>query len=750
MNLVSVTGGPVGLRTCFRRPTPAKGQIAGWSPGTVIAERELSSVGSKSTFSTRFRRASANQPCSRSKASGRPVPLDGPRLSCDCFEPTDPVGGTPFGVGFPMPVLYRACVCLRSNLVGSLGRPVDPQRSRVLSGRDGRAGPGPGRGVTMSFCSYVYDANGLRWRDGSLTVHLVVNGELRTLAVVRSGQGTSRLDRFEATPHPVDVVGEKVFGEISVRDLERLAAGSKVSVVTSGRRFTLGLPGSGTSAPDGVLEAFAYHEEDGFLHRFAVPFAPGRSQGESGRSLDDPRRVAGLASFVVAQSPERLEVLMRAQVEAMPKSGRAGGPASRRRLRFLAGEVSPSVFLDAVGKNPDALLHVTPGLLADLVARCDSNGDDAGRRMLASFVDAHAAAVPSEGGNVVLASMFALEASGRSVVGSAFSAAVSRPRMVEVLAAEVRALGSGSLALEVLATADRSVAAPGSGGDPREAAVSVLRRALVDGPLQVLSPTMAIFLTRMHGQGAPELLDYLVETHPAQIVSTPDFFEMLPAAVCLSVLRREPRLALAGLELDRASEVVAEDELRRRGEPVPPRRSEIQARQRLGQVEAMRAEAGVVLRDLAEFEGAFTDRLRRLRTAGLSALERDRLVAFGGLRASTQDFFWPTLRRVQDLVSRAEMLALEVKTPPSGRYAGPDVDAMIILEGLDEAMFALRELHSSLKVSMDRLEALRQLGRDNAVEDFCGEYERAFADVPVVVHRFVGVFLNALPASSAT
>lgn len=600
----------------------------------------------------------------------------------------------------------------------------------------------------MSFCSYVYDANGLRWQEGALTVRLVVNGEIRTLAVVRSGQGTSRLDRFEATPHPVDVVGEKVFGEISVRDLERLVAGSKVSVVTSGRRFALSLPGSGASAPDGVLEASAYHEEDGFLHRFAVPFAPGRSQGESGRSLDDPRRVAGLASFVAAQSPERLEVLMRAQVEAMPKSGRAGGPSARRRLRFLAGEVSPSVFLDAVGKNHDALLHVTPGLLADLVSRCDSNGDVVGRRMLASFVDTHVAAGPSEGGNVVLASLFTLEASGRSVVGSTFSASASRPRMIERLAAEVRLQETGSLALEVLATADRSNAAPGSDTDPREAAVAVLRAALVDGPRRVLSPTMAIFLTRMHGQDAPELLEYLVETHPAQVVSTPDFFEMLPADVRLAVVRREPRLALANLELDRTSEEVAANELRRRNEPVPLLRAEARAAQQRAQVDLLRAEAGVVLRDLAEFEGAFTDRLRRLRSAGLSALERDRLMAFGGLRASMQDFFWPTLRRVQDLVSRVEMLTIELKASPRGRSGGPDVDSMILLEGLNEATFALRELHASLNVSMERLETLRRLGRDNVVEDFCGEYERAFADVPVMVHRYLGMLLNALPASS--
>ena len=597
----------------------------------------------------------------------------------------------------------------------------------------------------MSVCSYVYDAAGLRWREGSLTVRLVVNGELRTLAVVRSGQGTSRLDRFEAAPHPADVAGVKVFGEISVRDLERLVDGARVSVMTSGRRFSLGLPGAG-SPVDGVLEAFAYHEEGGVLHQFVVPFAPGRSQGESGRSLDDPRRVGLLASFAAAQSPERLEVLVRAQVEAMPKSGRAGGPAARRRLRFLAGEVSPSVFLDAVGKNPDALLHVTPELLADLVARSAAPGDDSSRRLLASFVDA-AATASSEGGNVMLASLFALAASGRSVEGSAFSASASRPQMVERLAAEVRALGSGSLALEVLATADRSGAVPGSEADPRDAAIAVLRRALVDGPTQVLSPTMAIFLSRMHDRGAPELLGYLVETHPAQILSTPDFFEMLPAEVRLAVVRREPRLALASLELERTSEAAAEEELRRRGEPVPPRRAELRARQRFAQVEAMRAEATVVLRDLAEFEGAFTDRLRRLRAAGLTALERDRLVAFGGLRASMQDFFWPTLRRVQDLVSRVEMLALEVRTPPPGRYAGPDVDAMLMLEGLDEAMFALRELQSSLKVSLERLEALRQLGRDNAVEDFCGEFERAFADVPVAVHRFLGVLLGALPVS---
>lgn len=598
----------------------------------------------------------------------------------------------------------------------------------------------------MSFCSYVYDTNGLRWREGALTVRLLVNGEIRTLAVVRSGQGTSRLDRFENMVHPADVVGEKVFGEISVRDLERLVDGSKAFVLTSDRRFSLDLSGTVGADSDGVLEAFAYHEEDGVLHQFAVPFAPSRSQGASGRNLDDPQRVGALAAFVAAQSPERREVLVRAQVEAMPKSGRAGGPAARRRLRFLAGEVPPSVFLDAVEKNPDALLHVTPELLADLVERSET-ASDTYRRSLATFVDAHVAAAPSEGGNVVLASLFALEASGRSVAGSTFSAGAVRPAMIARLAAEVRRLETGSLALEVLATADCSATSLERDADPREAAIAVLRASLADGPRRVLSPTMAIFLSRLHGRGAPEMLEYLVKTHPAQIVSTPDFFEMLPADVRLAVVRQEPRLAMVNLELDRTSEEVAANELRRRNEPVPMPRAAALAAQRVNQIETIRAEAGVVLRDLAEFEGAFTDRLRRLRFAGLSALERDRLVAFGGLRASVQDFFWPTLRRVQDLVSRVEMLRIEVKAPLRGGSGGSDIESMLLLEGLEEATFALTRLHESLKFSMERLETLRRLGRDNAVEDFCGAYERSFADVPVTVHRYLGVLLSALPAS---
>ena len=65
-------------------------------------------------------------------------------------------------------------------------------------------------------CDYIYTEEGLRAQSGSVTVKLSwTDGTIKTLAVVRSGKGRSRIDRWEANPRP-----DGATGEINTRDLQ--------------------------------------------------------------------------------------------------------------------------------------------------------------------------------------------------------------------------------------------------------------------------------------------------------------------------------------------------------------------------------------------------------------------------------------------------------------------------------------------------------------------------------------------------
>lgn len=575
-----------------------------------------------------------------------------------------------------------------------------------------------------------------------MMVSLRVNNEPRTLLVVRSGQGTSRIDRFEGSTHALDdlVPQGKVSGEISIRDLEALTFGSPVEIVRVGQRATVRVPEEvylaqqQSSRPDRLFPAYVVHSNVGESQMFAVGFQPSRAQGEAGRRFDEE----ALADFVAGLSVERRRVLALAQIASMPKSGRAGGPVARRRLRFFAGELTPLEFIAALEANPDALLHVTPHLIDDLA------GVSAGGREVPLALDGLRVRAlddkPSEGTNVLLASLYA-HAVGATAGGTpAFPLDVLalRSSLIERLAAEVHTQSGDLLALKVLATAEHDQ-------EPvREVAIAVLRAAFTHAPGRTLSPSMGLYLSRLCDSGAPEMLEYLLEKHPAQVVCTPDFIEMLPVEMRLDAVRREPRLALERLELDRTAEEVAINELRRRNEPVPSLRSELALQHRRAYATEIREVVGLALRDLSEFETIFADRLRRIRQVVGAPLERERLMAYGGLGTSLREFFWPTLRRIKDLRTRVEMFEFEVRSPFQSPAGNLDAASRRLLDDLSEVPAALESLQATVKDVADRLEALRALARDSALADFPGDAERVFADLPVAMHRFLGVVLNAL------
>jgi len=605
----------------------------------------------------------------------------------------------------------------------------------------------------MSLCSYIYDANGLRWEEGSLVVRLLVNGEPRVLAVVRSGQGTSRVDRFEGVPHPLDglLPEGKVTGEISVRDLEALTFGSPAEIKRAGHRFTVRVPEDVLALQrqalrgDRSFPAEAFQQVGDRAQGFAVGFLPSRAQGEAGRRFDE----TAVQGFVAALSSVERKALALVQVASMPKSGRAGGPMARRRLRFFAGELTAAELIGALEDNPDALLHVTPGLVGDFAVR--HGGDAAAVRGFDRLVESALLERSSEGGNVLLASLYAHMANG-SDTPAVFPTDVDvlRASLIAKLSDEVRSGHTDMLALEVLATSDIPAGPVGAFDlPPRMLAVAVLRSAFAGNPTRTLSPTMGVFLVRLHDRGAPELLDSLLEDHPAQVVSTPDFFVMLPTEKQLDVVLREPRMALEHLELDRRAEEVAVNELFRRNEPAPMLRSEVVFAHRHAHATAIREVVDRVLRDLTEFESVFGERLRQIRQVNASPLERERLLAYGGLGTSLREFFWPALRRVKDLETRVELLDFEVRSPFQSPAGYVDAQGRRLLESISVVPASLESLRVLIKDVADRLESLRALARDGLVADFCADAERVFADVPVAMHRHLGVVLEALDGIAA-
>jgi hypothetical protein len=588
----------------------------------------------------------------------------------------------------------------------------------------------------MSGCSYLYDVLGLRWEEGSVLVTLTVDGSPRVFSVVRSGKGASRIERFDDRTHPLDQPDRKVFGEVSVRDLERLAAGGSVVFMRDGRRSSI----SG-SLRAGRFPAEVCVDVDGAQRRFPIEVDPARTQGTEGRLLDE----AGLAAFLAGLTREERAQVALAQVGTMPKSGHAGGPAARRRLQVLARELSPSVLAASFREHPDALLHVTPQLLRNVLDQClyaGDAGDDAQRRSFTALLDdavTAPAGLGSEGANTVLASLFVLKTEG-GAQPDLLPVEVEdlRGTLVARLAAELVSMCSGTLALEVLA----------SNQLVQQECVGVLRASLAQASSKVLTDEFALFLSRMERvHQSTAMLDFLVEDHPAQVFAAEGFFTALPVTARLELIRREPRLALVHVDLDPTSEDLARAELLRRNERVPSTRAEERRRR-------LRVDADDILKavdDLsaraAEFDRAFADRLRRLRLAELSDLERDRLMVYGGLSTELREFRWTFERRLQDTSSRLDMLAFDVDHVAARSGASRPSAA---IGAIEMARTALGELRVGVAGTLGQLDELRRAGALGDVRDFASRAEGVLAGLPVLVHRQLLVLREAVVVFSAS
>lgn len=174
---------------------------------------------------------------------------------------------------------------------------------------------------------------GFRFRSGSPVVDVVVDGVPRRLAVVRSGSGCSRLDRWRASPRADGAVGE-----ITVRDLAAL------------------LEGSGSSSVE--VSVFV----DGAPIRLRLD--PVRAMGGSGR-VDD---TASLRDVLARLDPDDRRRLADSQVDSAPY-GDGDASAVRARLRVLLDDLSDASLLASARARSAMFGFWDDDLHAGLLAR---------------------------------------------------------------------------------------------------------------------------------------------------------------------------------------------------------------------------------------------------------------------------------------------------------------------------------------------------------------------------------------------
>jgi len=174
---------------------------------------------------------------------------------------------------------------------------------------------------------------GFRFRSGSPVVDVVVDGAPRRLAVVRSGSGRSRLERWRVAPRADGAVGE-----ITVRDLAAL------------------LEGSGSSSVD--VSVFL----DGAP--IMLRLDPARAMGGSGRVED----AAELRDSLARLGPDDRRRLADSQVDSAPY-GDGDAPAVRARLRVLLDDLSDASLLAAARERGEMFGFWDDDLHAGLLAR---------------------------------------------------------------------------------------------------------------------------------------------------------------------------------------------------------------------------------------------------------------------------------------------------------------------------------------------------------------------------------------------
>ena len=89
-------------------------------------------------------------------------------------------------------------------------------------------------------CRYIYDEDGLRWEETASAVTLLVAGQPQNFRAVRNGSGLSRITRFaeKQQPHPA-LAGEYLYGEITEKDLGRIAEQGHIEVLLDGARVRI-------------------------------------------------------------------------------------------------------------------------------------------------------------------------------------------------------------------------------------------------------------------------------------------------------------------------------------------------------------------------------------------------------------------------------------------------------------------------------------------------------------------------------
>ena len=204
-------------------------------------------------------------------------------------------------------------------------------------------------------CRYIYDEDGLRWEETASAVTLLVAGQPKHFRAVRNGSGLSRITRFaeKQQPHPA-LAGEYLYGEITEKDLGRIAEQGHIEVLLDGARVRIE-----NTTTDATAFVAQIKTAGGALTR---TLRAGKLGG-SGR-VDDADKTLRLFARMNDDTPGSGDAAALEQLASMPKSARAGARAARARLQavteHLLGRSLATELLEGVAANPDAILHLTP------------------------------------------------------------------------------------------------------------------------------------------------------------------------------------------------------------------------------------------------------------------------------------------------------------------------------------------------------------------------------------------------------
>lgn len=384
----------------------------------------------------------------------------------------------------------------------------------------------------MKNCNYVYDAEGLRWEEGSVTIALLVGDAEQHFKVVRNGSGSSRITRFtgKSVPHP-GMPETYLYGEITGRDLDRILTTGFIDVMVDGNRTRISH--SDPQARSGLTAQVVLNGPAG-PEQITRRILPGKLGG-SGR-IADRRQIEAAILHAADGVTGGAATIALSQMATLPKSARAGAAAARARLHaatetlLTAGEYDN--LIEAFHVNPDAALHLTPELYLRIDALSPTAAEDLEDAVVRGAVFA---GIHGDGpGSDRVHALFSACRIAKSCRGG------NAPDSEDAMRITGALTGSREAAREALEMLVREPAT-------RRVAAALLAEAARTNPGRALTAETALMLSRVGAESnvGQSTLEHLAIEHPETLGANWLFLEQLPDYVSIAIEKSPLSVATA-------------------------------------------------------------------------------------------------------------------------------------------------------------------------------------------------------------